>query len=100
MILYFLNNDGKISYAVKNDKAIPVRVPWGCETSWLQHFLDNWLTDGGEVVRLTRRPSFTHRMIPGTHFSSRLSRHQGHIEARRIRSIENPMTSSGIPLVA
>jgi hypothetical protein len=28
--------------------------PWGCETSRLPHFLDNRLTDGGEVVSLTR----------------------------------------------
>jgi hypothetical protein len=27
--------------------------------SRLPHFLDNWLTDGDEVVSLTRRPSFT-----------------------------------------
>jgi hypothetical protein len=33
--------------------------PWGCETSSLPHFLDNRLTDGGEVVSLTRRPPFT-----------------------------------------
>jgi hypothetical protein len=33
----------------------------------LPHFLDNRLTDGGEVVRLTRRPPFTPRNIPGTH---------------------------------
>jgi hypothetical protein len=33
-------------------------------------FLDDRLTDGGEVVSLTRRPSFTPpRKIPGTHFS-------------------------------
>jgi hypothetical protein len=31
----------------------------GCETSRLPHFLDNRLTDGGEVVSLTRRPPFT-----------------------------------------
>jgi hypothetical protein len=35
--------------------------PWGCETSRLPHFLDNLLTDGFEVVRLTRRPPFTPR---------------------------------------
>jgi hypothetical protein len=34
----------------------------------LPHFLDNWLTDGGEVVSLMRRPHFTSRKIPGTHF--------------------------------
>jgi hypothetical protein len=33
--------------------------PWGCETSRLPHFLDNRLTDGGEVVSPTRRPPFT-----------------------------------------
>jgi hypothetical protein len=30
--------------------------PYGCETSRLTHFLDNRLTDGGEVVSLTHRP--------------------------------------------
>jgi hypothetical protein len=52
-------------------KVIPVRGrggPYACETSRLPHFLDNRLTDGGEVVRLTRRPPFTPRKIPGTHF--------------------------------
>jgi hypothetical protein len=42
-------------------KAIPVigcGRPWGCETSILPHFLDNRLTDGGEVVSLTLRPHF------------------------------------------
>jgi hypothetical protein len=45
------------------------------------HFLDNRLTDGGEVVSLTRRP-------PGTHFCYRQDRSQGHNAAGRIRSIE------------
>jgi hypothetical protein len=38
-------------------KAIPVTGlggPEGCEMSMLPHFLDNRLTDGGEVVSLTR----------------------------------------------
>jgi hypothetical protein len=30
--------------------------------------LDNRLTDGDEVASLTRRPPFTPRKIPGTHF--------------------------------
>jgi hypothetical protein len=30
--------------------------------------LDNRLTDGGEAVGLMRRPPFTPRKIPGTHF--------------------------------
>jgi hypothetical protein len=32
------------------------------------YFLDNRLTDGGEVVSPKRRPPFTPRKIPGTHF--------------------------------
>jgi hypothetical protein len=43
-------------------KTIPVtdrEGPQGCETSRLPHFIDSWLTDGGEVVSLTRRPLFT-----------------------------------------
>jgi hypothetical protein len=55
--------------------------------SRLPHFLDNRLTDGGEVSP-TRRPAFTPGKIPGTHFCWRLSRLQGHSAAGRIRSIE------------
>jgi hypothetical protein len=42
----------------KKCKAIPVtgrEGPRGCETSRLSHFLDNRLTDGDEVLSLTRR---------------------------------------------
>jgi hypothetical protein len=52
-------------------KAIPVTGPGGpkgCEMSKSQHFLDNQLTDGDEVVSLMCRPPFTPRKIPGTHF--------------------------------
>jgi hypothetical protein len=41
---------------------------WGCETSRLPHFLDNRLTDGGEVVSLMLRPPIPSRKIPGSHF--------------------------------
>jgi hypothetical protein len=62
----------------------------------LPHFLDNQLTDGGQIVSLMHRPPFTPRKIPGTHFCQRLSQHQGHNVTGRIRSIENPVTSSEI----
>jgi hypothetical protein len=42
-------------------KAVPVtgrEGPQGCETSRLPNFLNNRLTDGGEVVSPTRRPPF------------------------------------------
>jgi hypothetical protein len=48
------------SYECKG-KAIPVTGrggPSGYETSRLPHFLDNRLTDGGEIVSLRRRPPF------------------------------------------
>jgi hypothetical protein len=51
-------------------KAIPVTGrgdPYGFGKSRLPYFLDNRLTDGGEVVSLKRRPPFTPK-IPGTHF--------------------------------
>jgi hypothetical protein len=55
-----------------------VRVPLACET-----FLDSRLTDGGEVVILTRRLLFTHRNI-----LLRLSRPQDHSPAGGIKQIE------------
>jgi hypothetical protein len=72
-------------------KTIPVRGRGGskgCETSRLSHFLDNRLTDGGEVVSLTCQTPFTPRKIPGTHFCYRLSQPQCHNAAGRIRSID------------
>jgi hypothetical protein len=33
-------------------KVISLGGPLGCVTSMISHYLDNWLTDGGEVVSL------------------------------------------------
>jgi hypothetical protein len=90
--LYFLRKYNKISFkkfsiisfwtvvcdikiylicSVKKGEIIPVTGhgdPWGCETTRLPQFLDNRLTDGGEVVGLERQPPFTPRKIPGIHF--------------------------------
>jgi hypothetical protein len=64
-------------------KFIPVtgrRGPYGCETSRLPHFINNRLTDGGEIVSLRRRqPS----KIPGISFFQKHSLPQGHGEAGR-----------------
>jgi hypothetical protein len=52
-------------------KAIPVtghEGPYGYEISRLPHYLDNRLTDVGQVDSPTRRLPFTPRKIPGTHF--------------------------------
>jgi hypothetical protein len=51
----------QVSKGIKG-KDIPVTGrggPYDCETSRHPHFIDNRLTDGGEVVSLTRRPPFT-----------------------------------------
>jgi hypothetical protein len=56
---------------IKQNKAIPVTGCGGlkgCETSRLPHFLDTRLTDGGEVVSLTRRLPFIPRKILRIHF--------------------------------
>jgi hypothetical protein len=52
-------------------KAVPVTGrsgPWVYETLRLPHFLENRLTDGGEIVSLTRQRPFTPKNIPSTHF--------------------------------
>jgi hypothetical protein len=46
---------------VKKGENIPATGrggPLGCETSRIPHFLENRLTDSGEVVGLTLRPPF------------------------------------------
>jgi hypothetical protein len=52
-------------------------------------FLDNRLTDGGEVFSPKCRLTFTPRKIPGIHFCDSLSRRQGPNAAGRITLIEN-----------
>jgi hypothetical protein len=82
----------------KKKNAISVRRregPQGCATPRLQNFVENRLTDGGEVS-LTRRPPFTPCKIPGTPFCQRLSRPQRHSTAGSIRSIEKCKASTGI----
>jgi hypothetical protein len=75
----------------KKGKTIPVtgrEGPWGCEMSRLPHFLENRVTDDGEIVSLTRRPHFTPQEDFWYSILLGLSRPQGHCAAGRIRSIE------------
>jgi hypothetical protein len=58
----------------KVNKAIPVTGRGGlqgCKLSNNPHFLDNRLTEGGEIVSHTYRQHFTPRNIIGTHFCYR-----------------------------
>jgi hypothetical protein len=64
----------------------------------LPQFIDNRLADGGEVVSLTRRWSFTPpKKLPGTHSSEMLSLPKDHSEAGKIRSIEKSNDLIGNP---
>jgi hypothetical protein len=68
--LYRLSYPGSISIIYRISISFPVTGRGGpkvCETSRLPRFLESQLTDGGEVVSLTRRPPFTPTKIPGTH---------------------------------
>jgi hypothetical protein len=62
-MLYFHSRDKNKSIIVTDRGS-----PYVCETSRLPHFVENQLIDSDEVVSLMRRPSFTLRMVPGTHF--------------------------------
>jgi hypothetical protein len=68
--------------------------PHDCETSKLIYFLDNRLTDGGEVVILTRRPPLTTQEDSWYSLLLEDGRPQGHILGERIRLIEK--SSSGM----
>jgi hypothetical protein len=83
-----------------NRKSIPVTCrggPYSCETLKIPRFLDNRLTDDGEIVSLTRLGrSLLLTKIPGTHFCLRLSRPRGHSAAGMIRYIGKSIDLIGI----
>jgi hypothetical protein len=60
------------------------------------HYLEYRLTDGGEVVSLTRRPPFTLSKIPGTHFCYRLSRLKAIMRLERLGKLKKPNDPYGI----
>jgi hypothetical protein len=76
---------------IKKGEAIPVTGlggPHGCETSRLPHFLENPLTDGGEVVSLTLRPYLYPQDNSWYSFLLKAESTPGTSAARRIRSTE------------
>jgi hypothetical protein len=86
---------------LKKCKAIPVtgrEGPWGCETSRLPHFLDNRLTDAGEVVSLTLWPAALY-LQEDFWYSFLLEAGSTLGPTMRLEGLgqlKNPMTSSGI----
>jgi hypothetical protein len=48
---------------IKKKKRYSCNMPW-----WLPHFLDNRLTDGGDVVSLTRQSRFARQEDPWLSF--------------------------------
>jgi hypothetical protein len=82
-------------------KAIPVTGrggPLGCETSRFPHFLDNQLTDGGEVVSLTRRPTALYPQEDSWVLISVRSRvdPRAIVRLEGLDELKNPVTSSGM----
>jgi hypothetical protein len=76
---------------MRTRKAIPVTGrggPYGCETSRFPHLLDNRLTDGGEVVSLTRQTPLYPQEDSWYSFLLEAESNQCHSAAGRIRSIE------------
>jgi hypothetical protein len=93
-------SNGWIINKKKKGKAIPVIGcvgPEGCETSRFPHFLDSWLTDGGEVVSLIRRPPFTLRQGKNRRYSEKslfkchFVHHKSHkdLESSRAAAVES-----------
>jgi hypothetical protein len=68
----YRTNSYKMLVVVKKKKVkLPLYRPWrplGLREVEAPTFSDIWHIDGGKVVSPTRRPLFTPRKIPGTHF--------------------------------
>jgi hypothetical protein len=59
------------------------------------HFVDNQLTDGGDVDSLTRRSLFTRKNITGTNFRGGVNP-KATMRLEGLGQMETPMTSSGM----
>jgi hypothetical protein len=65
-------------------------------TSRLPHFLDKRLKDGGEVVSLTHRPSFTPTKIVGTIPVRDWVNLRAIMWLEGLSQLKNPMATSGL----
>jgi hypothetical protein len=84
-----------------NSKVIPegsLGVPYDCETSRLPHFIKSWLTDGGEVFSIMRRPAALYRQEVSW-YTFLLEAECAIARLERSGQMKNPMTSSGIDLM-
>jgi hypothetical protein len=86
--IYHINSEKEYAYKWHSCSG----GPRACETSRLPHFLDSRLTDGGEVVSLTRRPPFTPSKIHSTHWYDP----RAIVRLEEFDQFKNPTTSSGI----
>jgi hypothetical protein len=78
-------------------KAVPLQAWSGPEGSRKLRFADFMTVaqDGGKVVSLMHRLPLPPGNTPGTHFSYKLSRPQGHSATRRIMSLKNSSDTIG-----
>jgi hypothetical protein len=86
----FKTKDKTMDNVQESNKKVKLSLyrPWrplGLREVEAPTFSDIWLIDGGKVVSPTRRPLFTPRKFPDTHFCYRLSRPQGYSAAGRTR---------------
>jgi hypothetical protein len=66
--IYIQSNNNKFIDKSKTNADTGRGGPWGYDTSRIPYFLNNRLTDSGEVVSVTCRPRFTPRKILGYSF--------------------------------
>jgi hypothetical protein len=100
----FISDWNQLFAVMSKGKAMPLTGrggPRGSETSRLPHVLDNRLTEGGEVVSLTRRPAAFYPPPPSGRFLVLISV-IGWVDPRTIVRLEglgqvkNPVSSFGI----
>jgi hypothetical protein len=88
-------NNPELIHAFGQEKGLG--GPSGCDTSMLPQYLDNRLTDGGEVVSHTLRPHFIPQEDSSYSFLLEAESIPGNImRLEGLGQLKNPITSSGI----